>query len=121
MSGAFLVEREEDETDQEEDDNDLMTSDAEPEMVFAARKEEEISEEHDASGSIFEDNPMPILRVEIPGSTRELRVLIDSGAGVNLISSELSREIGSFDPLDRKGLKRRMAQKPPSTDRRRHP
>jgi hypothetical protein len=43
----------------------------------------------------FEDNPMPVLKASViaAGKRRRVKVLIDSGAAINLISRELANEL----------------------------
>ena len=42
----------------------------------------------------YEDNPMPVLRVRVGDCQRDVRVLIDSGAGVNLVNADFIAELG---------------------------
>ena len=58
-------------------------------------------EEIESEGYAFEDNPMPILKasIAIQDKNRKVRVLIDSGAAINLISRELAEE------LEKNGIK----------------
>ena len=56
---------------------------------------EEIACEVGSGGRAFEDNPMPVLKGEIENCDKPLRILIDSGSGVNLINANVA---ATLDP-----------------------
>jgi hypothetical protein len=67
--------------------------------VGKERKEEEMREEEEENEEemnphCFEDNPMPILKgfAIIPEKHKKVRILIDSGAAINLVSRDVAEE-----------------------------
>ena len=74
----------EDSDDEEELDPDCQ------EPIEGEKQEEQCDDVCEIGGiGAFEDNPMPILKARIAGVERPLRVLIDSGAAISLISEAL--------------------------------
>ena len=50
--------------------------------------------DRDSEAFAFEDNPMPILKASINvGGEKKVKVLIDSGAAINLVSGEIASEL----------------------------
>ena len=76
------------------------------------RREEEIASEPEGPFA-FEDNPMPILKgsLEILKTKRRVKVLIDSGSGINLISEKVARELlkGGIKTSKAEGMKIKIA------------
>lgn len=55
------------------------------------RFEEEIEEEEeDMKSEPFEDNPMPVITANIEKLNQQAKVLIDSGASINLVTQEIA-------------------------------
>jgi hypothetical protein len=104
MSPGFLDEKDKEDIFVENDVLIAMKSfenekeeEIENESEIYVREQEskkEIEGEIEEGPSAFEDNPMPILKgfVNVSEKRRKVKILVDSGAVVNLISRELAEE-----------------------------
>jgi hypothetical protein len=93
-----------DEPDGAAEDREVLLAEAEEDEEPPTRLEwrdeeemdcEEIACEVGSGGRAFEDNPMPVLKGEIENCDKPLRILIDSGSGVNLINANVA---ATLDP-----------------------
>jgi hypothetical protein len=57
----------------------------------------------------FEDSPMPVLRTKVDNCQRVLRLLVDSGAGVNLINADLLSELGKVKTANDREIRIKVA------------
>ena len=75
-----------------------MGEESESEESFEGKGREEGIEDEESEEEIdphcFEDNPMPILKgfIAILENRRKVKILIDSGAAINLVSREIAEE-----------------------------
>ena len=67
-------------------------------------------DEEEEDENLFEDCPMPVLLCEIETSkgNRKIKVLVDSGSSLDLVSEELAKEVGNIVE-ERNGTKIRVA------------